>query len=653
MLGEIKILFFDDNSEDAELMKIELERVNFKFTSHWVDTKEDYLKALREFVPDVILCDYSMPSFNGMEAFKLLKGADIHIPFIVVTGAISEQLALDFLNEGVDDFILKSSFGRVPKSIEKAIEKKNTENKIKQSEANLKVIFGNTLEGFILTDENNLVKSFNKRAGEIILKFIGNDIVVGKSVFDFIGNLDKRTPPFSQLSREGETNFQHNESFRDKDNNIGWINFSINNVIVDGNIKGLCITLRDITELKQSEEKIRIANRMYAFISEVNKTIVKVNEEETLFKNICEIAVEHGKFKMAWIGKVDPIDKSKSLVEASGMNEEDMKLLNHLPYQDFGYTKKLFDEGIYLCNDIQNEKDLADWHAYTKLRGINSCLVFLIKKSGVVIATYNLYSTQVDYFNKDEMELLEEVAENISFILDFFEKEKLRKEAEVALNKLNTQLQQLTSHLQHIREEERKHIAREIHDELGQQLTALKMDIGWIAHKQKNPDREIASKLQNTLNFCDSIIKTVRRISSELRPAIIDDLGLIAALEWKCQNFEEKQEIPCEFNNNIKERKFDSNFSITVFRILQETLTNVTRHADAKSVKVNVDERNNIFIMEIIDDGKGFDAKEAEKGRTLGMMGMKERALLIGGELSIVSEINKGTKTILSIKQKK
>ena len=300
MLGEIKILFFDDNSEDAELMKIELERVNFKFTSHWVDTKEDYLKALREFAPDAILCDYSMPSFNGMEAFKLLKGADIHIPFIVVTGAISEQLALDFLNEGVDDFILKSSFGRVPKSIEKAIEKKNTENKIKQSEANLKVIFGNTLEGFILTDENNLVKSFNKRAGEIILKFIGNDIVVGKSVFDFIGNLDKRTPPFSQLSREGETNFQHNESFRDKDNNIGWINFSINNVIVDGNIKGLCITLRDITELKQSEEKIRIANRMYAFISEVNKTIVKVNEEETLFKNICEIAVEHGKFNMAF-----------------------------------------------------------------------------------------------------------------------------------------------------------------------------------------------------------------------------------------------------------------------------------------------------------------------------------------------------------------
>ena len=207
----------------------------------------------------------------------------------------------------------------------------------------------------------------------------------------------------------------------------------------------------------------------------------------------------------------------------------------------------------------------------------------------------------------------------------------------------------LSYHLQNIREEERTHIAREIHDELGQQLTALKMDIGWIKHKQKNPDIEIDTKLQKMLDFSDSLIKTIRRISTELRPAIIDDLGLMAALEWKCHDFEEKQGIPCNFISTVKERKFDSNFSITVFRILQETLTNVSRHAEATEVAVSLFENEKLLFMDINDNGKGFDNDSVKKGKTLGILGMKERASLMGGELTIIGEINNGTQTKLAI----
>ena len=182
MQGKIKILFFDDNPDDVELMKIELEKVNFKYLSRWIDTKEGFVSELNEFVPDVILCDYSMPYFDGMDAFKLVKELEINIPFIVVTGTINEELALDFLNQGVDDFILKSSFGRVPKSILKAIERKTNEKIIKQSEANLKVIFNNTSEGFILTDENEFIKSFNTKAEEIVF-FLRNRKFKREKVF--------------------------------------------------------------------------------------------------------------------------------------------------------------------------------------------------------------------------------------------------------------------------------------------------------------------------------------------------------------------------------------------------------------------------------------------------------------------------------------
>jgi len=211
----------------------------------------------------------------------------------------------------------------------------------------------------------------------------------------------------------------------------------------------------------------------------------------------------------------------------------------------------------------------------------------------------------------------------------------------------NEQLKNLTSHLQHIREEERTTISREIHDELGQQVTAFKMDIGWILHKQNNAEEGIVARLQEMLKMSDNLIKTIRRISSDLRPAIIDDIGLIAALEWKCNDFEEKMGVACHFVSTVKERKFEKHFSINAFRILQETLTNVSRHAEAKSVTVSVSENEAELFLEIADDGKGIDNENIQNTKTLGIIGMKERAALVGGKLIIEGTKNKGTRTQL------
>lgn len=227
-----------------------------------------------------------------------------------------------------------------------------------------------------------------------------------------------------------------------------------------------------------------------------------------------------------------------------------------------------------------------------------------------------------------------------------------QKLAEQEILQKNKELRDLSNHLQRVREEERTSIAREIHDELGQQLTVLKMDIGWIMRKQTNPNQAIILKLQQMLQFSDCLIATIRRISSNLRPAIIDDLGLVAALEWICDDFEAKSDIPCNFISNIKERKFEDNFSITTYRILQESLTNVLRHAQAKSVTVSASENEKKLFLEINDDGKGLCNESIKKGKTLGVLGMKERAALFGGELIITGAKNKGTnvKLILPFK---
>lgn len=347
-----RILFLEDSSTDVDLMKIELKKAGMECVSELVDTESDFLRALKEFSPDIILSDYSLPSFDGMRAFKLFKKQKLKIPFILITSNISEQLALDCLNEGVDDFILKTSLERVPKAIKRALERKYIE--------------------------------------------------------------------------------------REKD--------------------------------KISEELIASQMQLRALINEMHV----------------------------------------------------------------------------------------------------------------------------------------------------------------------------------VREKERAHIAREIHDELGQQLTALKMDIGWIMHKHGGADETLIKKLNDMLHLSDGIIDTVRRISSELRPAIIDDLGLIAALEWKCIDFEGKTKVPCQFHSTVKERKFENVLSINTYRVLQEALTNIMRHANASSVIVKVSENDSELFLEVIDDGEGIKAGK-RNGKTLGILGMKERAGLLGGVLSIVSLKDKGTHIILTL----
>ncbi|MHB8261377.1 MAG: PAS domain S-box protein [Bacteroidia bacterium] len=221
-----------------------------------------------------------------------------------------------------------------------------------------------------------------------------------------------------------------------------------------------------------------------------------------------------------------------------------------------------------------------------------------------------------------------------------------RKKIEEELIQSENQIRSFATRLNQVLEEERGRIAREIHDELGQQLTAFKMGVDWVLHKQTNPDSEVSTKLNELIKMSDAAVTSIRRISADLRPAVIDDLGLIAALEILCSNLN-KTGIACHFISTVEERKFEDTFSINIYRIAQETLTNVVRHAQAKSVTVSLSESNTAFILEITDDGKGISQSTILQSKHLGIMGMKERANLLGGEFIIEGTKNKGTCTTL------
>lgn len=218
-----------------------------------------------------------------------------------------------------------------------------------------------------------------------------------------------------------------------------------------------------------------------------------------------------------------------------------------------------------------------------------------------------------------------------------------KKNAEELLKHSLEDIRRLASHLEKIREEERIAIAREIHDELGQQLTVLKMDISWLNKNISPTEERQVLRMKDLLQTIDNTIKSVRRISSELRPSVLDDLGLIAAFEWLLKDFEKRAGIKTKLISQIDELDLDINIKTALFRIFQESLTNVARHAQASEVNAFLKKENKNLLITIKDNGKGFVISSIESKKTLGILGIKERIAIINGTYSIESVPGEGT----------
>ena len=251
-----------------------------------------------------------------------------------------------------------------------------------------------------------------------------------------------------------------------------------------------------------------------------------------------------------------------------------------------------------------------------------------------------------DYILKDRLQrlpaaILQAIDKYIMRIAKKLDQEEIKNS--------HKELRMLSSHLQTIREEERANISREIHDELGQQLTGIKMDLSLMLKDISIKMPVTMEKVADIIDSVDETIKSVRKISSELRPGVLDDLGLVAALDWQSREFEKRYGVACLFVTKVGDHLFDRSINTGVFRIYQESLTNIARHAKATEVKCTIQFENSNLILTVIDNGSGFRQQQSEQKRTLGIIGMRERAIMLGGELKIKSEVGVGTKISLRV----
>ena len=387
-------------------------------------------------------------------------------------------------------------------------------------------------------------------------------------------------------------------------------------------------------------------------------TEIKMKQKSGHFIDV-EVSARH-LMDGRYIGMVRDITERKKAQEALKLSEEKYRLLFYqnpmpmwmlsLPNWNFLDVNQAaidfygFSRQQFLSMNIMDLEPMGDKEQYMKnidkQFGVNDAGQWELKKENGKRATVNIISHYIFY---EEQPALLVLANDIT--------EKIL--AEEKLKESHENYRQLASHLETIREAERTHIAREIHDELGQQLTGLKMDISWLSKKINNEDLNVQIKVQETIGLIDATVKTVRRIATELRPSILDDLGLIAAMEWQTEEFEKRSDINGIFISNVAAVQIDTATATGLFRIYQESLTNVMRHSQATQMEANLHLDKQFIKLSIHDNGKGFAIDAITNKKTLGILGMRERATLMGGSYEITSMPQKGTQVIIIVPLKK
>ncbi len=542
------------------------------------------------------------------------------------------------------------------------------------------------------------------------------------------------------------------------------------------------ITQGDITTRKRAERLTRALQALTA----VNQTLVRATGEPTLLSEVCRTICEVGGYRMAWVGFKED-DPDQTLRPVAWWGHED----GYLNRVKISWGDNEFGQGPAslvirtgrpaVLRNTQTDISIAQWQEAATRRGYASILGAPLLAEGKPFGSLTIYSAKADAFDREEMALLQQMADDLAFGIVALRARAERNRAENALRESEQryrvlvetapagigihqdgkwvyvnatavkmmgarseaemigqsifhhakfseadmawmqlrirrvleegtpagpiqvaregpdgsivhiecrvvrlmhqgapavlvillditaeklaeqelkssreQLRNLAAHLQSAREAERTHLAREIHDELGQYLTGLKMDVASLEEIIKQQDAEterpsLLRKVHAMSQLLDTTVQSVRKIASELRPAVLDSLGLLAAIEWLAEEFQRRTEIRCECFLTAEEVKLDRDGATAVFRILQESLTNVMRHANATRVTITLEQETGHYLMEIKDDGEGMHADDLDKSNSLGVLGMKERAHLFGGSVSIHGESGNGTTVVVKI----
>lgn len=361
--------------------------------------------------------------------------------------------------------------------------------------------------------------------------------------------------------------------------------------------------------------------------------VVEISESQNESIHIIQFIKTHSRIRIPIValGKRDA-EITKSVLE----NGADYYVSKPITRNELYTTIKSSLEQIKNKEMFNKQKDIITERYYNRAYELEQELI----KRREVERELKQMVQYIEGSKRAALNLMDDLQEEI------VEREQIQKE----LERSQLQLRELNRYAQEISEQEKTKISREIHDVVGQGLTALKFDLHWIKKNISNPSKELEAKFEQMTHLIDDTTTSVQRISTELRPGLLDDLGLYYALEWQAKQFEERTGIKTRLNCEPEDFTLDEKISVQFFRIVQESLTNIARHSKASEATISVKINNSKVELTISDNGMGISDENINDPKSLGLLGIHERVHSIGGILEISGQKNNGTIVKVQVK---
>jgi signal transduction histidine kinase len=429
-------------------------------------------------------------------------------------------------------------------------------------------------------------------------------------------------------------------------------------VILTG-VLGHVVLRRSFARLRSAADRMRSSDRELGrataalrVLGRCNQALVRAATEAELLDELCRLAVEEGGYRLAWIGLAEH-DAARTIrrVAHRGSGEEYLDGLR-LTWGDgaapgWPCAVAIRTRRPCVANDPGSDPAHAAWAERLSGHGFRAVLSVPVVYRDECLGVLGLYARSRDAFDDEAVDRLEQLAGNVAYGLVALRERTLLRES-------REQARQLAARVQSIREEDRSRIARDLHDDLGPLLTGITVDLRSIERALAQgetgpPARELLERVRSASELATRTVARVQRIATELRPGALDRLGLGPALRQDARRFAQRTGIACDVRLDAELPEASAEVSTALYRIAQEALTNVVRHAEARRVTLRLQGGPGRLVLHVEDDGKGLGAIGAGSPGALGLLGMAERAAMLGGEVRFEPARGGGTRVVASV----
>ncbi|OIR04973.1 signal transduction histidine-protein kinase/phosphatase DegS [mine drainage metagenome] len=592
-MAQYSILHLEDSKTDSDLVQRILRRANLDFNYFLATDRESFLHGINEFMPDVILSDHTLPHFDSKMAFEIYRAKNLDIPFILVTGTVSEEFSVEMMKAGVDDYLLKSNLQRLPLAIINAFEKRENDRKIKAvqselklSESQLRTTLENSSDCLLLLDKDFTVIEFNNQLRNFTIAEWGNAIQKNKNIFDLV-------PPTKAEFLRNKINIvlkgekiKYETDYPQKDGTTLTYYVRINPIPdTDGKVKGVCVNMEDITERKKEEERLKLL--------------------ETVIINTTDAVI---------ITEAFPYDPPGPKVLY--VNDSFYKITGYSKEEIIGQTPRILQGANTDKNELMRLKKSIENNLPCEIEIIN------YKKNGEEFWT-SLNISPV--LNQEGVPVYW-----VGIKRDITESKRHEQDIKKAI--ISAQ------------EKQQYFIGRELHDNIAQILVGALITIGMV--KENDPKQN--DWINQTKEGIHNSIHEIRKLSHRLAPAKFEGDNFIPTIQnlLKSVNTENRYKIITHFDN-LDNANLNSELQLNLYRILQEQLQNIIKHANATEIEISIRLIENMLRLRIFDNGQGFNTATLNDG--IGLRNIKNRAEIFSGFCIIKSSPGKGCELLIKI----